>query len=201
MPDWIPKPDVQFQASMETLVTRLEADEAAYGIVAADSLALRNALSAFNNALVAADTAKAAANTAVANKDAARVALEALVRPLVARIQVNPVVTDANRQLAGIPIRDTIRTFSAPTPPQNLIATADASGVTTLKWDAGANAAGVQYVVEARIGNATEFSRVDVVTARTYRHTGVTVGQHAEYRVRARRGTAESGPSNTASVY
>jgi hypothetical protein len=201
MPDYIPKPDQEAVAYTETLITALEADEAAFGITAAQSLALREAHTAFEDSLNVSNTKKGEAQIAVADKDTKRTALEAALRPIVAQIQVNPIVTDANRVAAGIPIRDTVRTFSNPITPTALVATASASGSNSLKWSDAGNASGIQYVVEAKIGTAAEFSTVDVVTARTYRHTGRTAGQRVEYRVRARRGAAMSDPSNVAVVY
>jgi type 1 fimbria pilin len=201
MPDYIPKPDNSAQAFINTVTTALEADEAAFGITPAQSAAVRAALTAFSNALVAANNAKGAANVAVADKDAKRRALEDLLRPLVQQIQVNPAVTDAARVSAGIPIRDTTRTFTNPVPPVNLVAVADPAGSNNLKWDSGGNAAGVQYVVEAKTGNGSDFVLVDVTSARTFKHTGQAPGVRVEYRVRARRGAATSGPSNTATVY
>jgi hypothetical protein len=201
MPDYIPKPDTEFSAYLETLTTALEADEVAYGIIGADSLALRGALTLFQNNLSESNTAKAEAQVAVAAKDAARSDLEQLVRPLVARIQVNPVVTDALRSAASIPIRDTIRTVTAPIPPSALVAVASADGVNSLNWNPNGNTSGIQFVVEARVGAAAAFALVDVVTAASYRHTGQTPGVTVVYQVRARRGAATSAPSNQATVY
>jgi hypothetical protein len=201
MPDYIPKPDGESQSYTDVLIAALELDEAAFGITVAQSLALREAHTRFEDALNAANTAKGAAQVAVAAKDTARTALEQLLRPIVAQIQVNPAVTDADRVAAGIPIRDTTRTFSAPVTPSGLVATADAAGTNLLKWSGAGNSTGIQFVVEAKVGSALEFSTVDVVTATTYRHTGRTPGQQVVYRVRARRGSALSDPSNVATVY
>jgi hypothetical protein len=201
MPDYIPKPDGEAVAYTETLITALESDEAAYGITAAQAIALRAAHTEFENSLNVSNTKKGAAQIAVADKDTKRTALEAELRPIVAQIQVNPAVEDAARVAAGIPIRDTTRTFSNPITPTDLVANADAAGTNSLKWADAGNSTGIQYVVEAKAGSATEFLTVDVVTARTYRHTGRTAGQKVEYRVRARRGSAISDPSNVAVVY
>lgn len=201
MPDYIPKPDQEAVAYLDTLITALEANEVAYGGVADDFASLRTLHTAFEDALNVSNTKKGEAQIAVANKDAARLDLEAAVRPEVAQIQVNPAVLDADRVTAGIPIRDTVRTFSNPITPTDLVAVADAAGTNTLKWDDAGNATGIQYVVEGKVGAAAGFSTVDVVTARTYRHTGQTPGVKVEYRIRARRGNAISDPSNVAVVY
>jgi hypothetical protein len=201
MPDYIPKPDGEAVAYTDSLITALQADEASYGLLAGQALELRAAHTAFEDALNFSNTKKGEAQIAVASKDTKRTALEQALRPIVAQIQVNPIVTDPVRVAAGIPIRDTVRTFSNPITPSDLVATADASGTNSLKWSDAGNATGIQYVVESKIGAATEFATVDVVTARTFRHTGRTPGERVEYRVRARRGSALSDPSNVAVVY
>jgi hypothetical protein len=201
MPDWIPKPDVEFVAFADRVVSALEADEAAYGLVAADTLSLRAALTQLSNALGASNVAKNNATTAVAAKDARRAEFEGLLRPIVQRVQVNPNVTDAQRTAAALPIRDTVRTVSAPIAPRDLVAVSDGSGVNSLKWNANGNSSGVEYVVEAKVGPALDFSTVDVTRATSYRHSGRTVGQLVNYRVRARRGAALSEPSNVAGVH
>ncbi len=201
MPDWIKKPDTEFAAQMTAVVVALEADQAAYGLVAADTLALRALLADFNVKLADSNAAKAATNVAVAAKDAAREALEGSVRPTVAQIQVDPNVTDESRTTAGLPIRDTVRTFSSPIPPLDLVARELPGGVVELRWSANGNTSGIQYVIEKRSGAAVEFSLVDVTSATSFRDSGQAVGTQCSYRVLARRGGERSAPSNVATVY
>jgi hypothetical protein len=201
MPDYIAKPDTDFAAQMTALIAVLAANEAAYGMAAGAAAPLSAALDTFDTALGTANTAKAAANVAVAAKDQARNDLEGLVRPLIRQIQENPIVTDALRSDAGIPIRDTVRTTSSPVAPSDLVATADAAGTNSLRWSGAGNASGIQFVIEAKVGSAPEFSIIDVVTATSYRHTDRVPGQAVLYRVKARRGSMTSDPSNIAGVY
>jgi hypothetical protein len=201
MADYIPKPDAEAATYLENTANVLGDTPVPYGLTAAEGTALVNAAGAFRGALQDVDATKATLATMVATKDAKRATMEDLLRGAVQRIQVNPAVTDAMRGSAGIPLRDTTRSFNAPTPPLALQAMPDASGFNALKWEPGSNAAGARYVIEARIGAATEFATVDVVTATTYRHQGRTPGQPVIYRVLARRGEVLSQPSNTASVY
>lgn len=201
MPDQIPKPDVEFSAFAERVTAALESDEVVYGLLPADTLALRTELEQFKAALAAAQTAKNEASLAVGNKDTQRDDVEKMLRPLIQRIQVNPSVTDAQRVAAGITPRDTSRSYNAPIAPRDLVAVPDGSGVNTLKWNANGNSSGIQYVVEAKVGSAADFSTVDVVTSTTYRHAGRVVGQAVDYRVRARRGENISAPSNIGSVH
>ncbi len=201
MPDYIPKQDRAALAFYTTLLAALAATPAQYGLVAADVTPLSTKRTTFSSALDDADSAKVAASTAVAAKDTALDDVESSVRALVARIQVDPAVSDASRSAAGIPIRDTVRTTSAPIAPRDLVASADAAGVNRLSWNSNGNSVGVQYVVEAKVSTAAEFTIVDVVTATTFHHGGRTAGVPVLYRVRARRGTQTSEPSNVSGVY
>jgi hypothetical protein len=201
MPDYIKKPDMEFRGQMETLIAVLAAAPGDYGLVAADMTPLTNALELFVTRLNQSEAAKAAALTAVANKDEARAALELLVRPMVRQIQERPVVTDERRLAAGIPIRDTVRTSSAPISPLGLVANLASPTSANLAWNSNGNASGVDYVIEKRVNNAGEWQLVDVVRATRKLVSGLTAGVRVDFRVRARRGSQTSDPSNTAAIY
>lgn len=198
--DWFPKPDTEANALADRIVTAIEADEVAFGLVPADTLRLRAKVAAFAAALVAADAAKAQQNIAVAAKDAARKELEDDLRPTVQRVQVNPAVTDETRTAAGIPVRDTVRSYNAPIAPRDLVAQEGANGVHSLKWNGNGNADGVQFVVEGKAPADADFRRLDAVTTTKYSTEPFARGVRIDFRVRARRGTELSEPSNVASV-
>jgi hypothetical protein len=201
MPDWVKKKDTEFAAQQATLKNALVADEAAYGITADQSAAVEAALTTFNTKLAAADAAKGALSVAVAEKDAARAAYEALVRPMMRLIQETPTVTNEARTNAGLPIRDVVRTSSAPIAPRELVATLPSPTSAGLAWNSNGNASGVQYVVEKRVNNVGDWSTVDVVSATRLVVSGLAAGIRVDFRVRARRKSMLSDPSNTAAVY
>ncbi len=201
MPDYIPKPDVEASAYFNRVLQFAENDDAPLIMPLAAVAALRALASDFADKILSVENARAGLANAVAVKDEARAAVEVRFRAEIQRVQVDPLVTDSKRVAAGIPVRDTIRTTSAPVTPSALVAVADAAGINNLTWDGSANASGIQYVVEAKIAPALDFSTVDVVTAQKFAHTAQMPGRNVVYRVKARRGTATSAPSNTASVY
>ena len=200
MGDWFPKPDREAEALGERVVAALEADEVAYGVLPADSARLRGELTAFRNSLNAADAAKAAQNNAVAAKDNARATFEEDLRNVVKVIQVNPIVTDELRNGAGLPVHDGGRSYHAPIPPRDLVAEAGAGGVHRLRYNANGNASGIMFVIEHKRPADAEFQRVDAITQTTYEAAGYVPGQVVHFRVRARRGTELSEPSNVATV-
>jgi hypothetical protein len=199
--DWVKKSDVEFKAQMDALLAYMVANEVALGFADLDFANIEAARVAFNASLADADAAKAAAGNAVAAKEAARGTLEGLIRPVIMQIQVNPAVTNETRTAAGIPVRDTVRTFSAPISPLGLVATQASPVSARLVWNSNGNASGVQYVIEKRVNNAGEWLKIDVVTATRYLAQGLTPGVRVDFRVKARRGAQTSDPSNTASIY
>jgi hypothetical protein len=201
MPDYIPKPDSEAIVFFDRAIDALELTPANYGIVAADATALRTSLEAFDDSYNAAQDAENSRVAAVAEKNTARAAFEAAFRPLVQQLQVNPAVSDESKTVAGLPIRDLVRTISAPVAPVDLVAVEMSGGAHELAWLSNGNAPGVQYVVEAKTGLAGDFSLVDVVTTTTFRRSGQTPGVRVDYRVRARRRDQNSEPSNVASVF
>ncbi len=198
--DWFPKQDGAASSAADRAVVAFEADEAAYGLTEVESARLRAKVAAFNSALVAADAAKAAQNTAVANKDAARRELEDDLRAIYRQVQERPDVTDAARQTAGLPVRDTTRSYNAPISPRDLVAQEGANGVHFLKWNANGNASGIMFAVEAKAPGDVDFKRLDAVTTVTFRTEPFARGARVEFRIRARRGTEYSEPSNVAVV-
>jgi len=201
MADWFPKPDTASLALGERIVAALESDEAAFGLLPADSARLRGELAAFSNALVAADAAKAAQNTAVANKDAARATFEADLRAVVQVIQVRPGTTDEQRTAAGIPIRDTVRTVNSPVTPRDLVARATPDGGVELKFNGNGNTSGAQFRIEVKRAGAAVWELAEVATTTRVMLKDFTPGQRADFRVLAKRGGQLSEASNVASIY
>ncbi len=200
MADWIKKPDGEFAGQMGVTVPALVATPEDFGLVAADVATLGALRTAFEDKLAALAVAKAAVATATAEKDAARGALEATLRPLVQRAQASPVTTDDNRRLAGIPVRDNVRTSSAPIPPSQLVAAAEGSSGALISWNSNGNASGILYVLEKRVNNVGEWLLVNVLAPTKFRITGLAPGVRVDFRVRARRGQVDSEPSNVATI-
>jgi hypothetical protein len=201
MPDFIPKPDVDAAAYIGNMLAVIDANEVNYGLVAGDVADHVAALAAFNTAIADVAAKKASLANSVATKDAARATLEGLVRPTVAQIQVNPTVTDASRNAAQIPVRDTVRTFSAPIVVIGLVASLPSPTTASLAWNSNGNASGIKYRVEKRVNNVGEWTLVDVISATRANVTGLTAGVRVDFRVVSQRGSAFADPSNVASIY
>ncbi len=198
--DWIEKSDSGFQGQVAQVVPALVADPAAVGLVADDVSGLAALRADFNTKLAAALAAKAALANAVAEKDASRATLQNTLRRLAKRIQADPTVTDDARRAAGIPVPDRVRSTNAPITPSQLVAVEDGSSAALLSWNSNGNTSGIRYVVEKRVGNAGEWSLVDVVSATKKRVVGLTPGVRVDFRVKARRGAVDSDPSSVSSV-
>lgn len=118
MPDWIPAEEGAFDNLAEQFTNAIATAPTAYGLVAADGTALSEALYAYTTAENEEHKALAFWKARLADKEATRAALTALMREDGGRIQANSKVTDANRELAGLPIHKTTRT---PVPPPTTV--------------------------------------------------------------------------------
>jgi hypothetical protein len=114
--DVFPDQDALFLDMATNFETKLSAAPADYGETAPTALLVTNALTAFQAAYDANVVAQADAESARQDKDTARAALEAVMRPMIGRMQNSPDVDDAERESLGIRVYDTTRTpVSAPT--------------------------------------------------------------------------------------
>ena len=115
MAELIPRSDLEFDALQTLALAAISADLPGYGLGLGDPLlvAATTAQTDWNIKFPASTTAKAAAQAAVAGKDSSRGVFEPALRALFAKILVNPAVTPAKRQAAGLPLYDTEPT---PTP-------------------------------------------------------------------------------------
>lgn len=95
---------------------------------------------------------------------------------------------------------------ATPTPslllmPSDLSVKGFSNGVNALKYNRNGNKHGTIFIIEARTGDATEYSIVGTTTKTTFEHKNQKPGVKVVYRVRAQRGDEISDPSNEAVVY
>jgi hypothetical protein len=126
MADYLSVSDTDFTAWMQNFITYANANLAALGLTASDLTPLQTAQTDWEAAYAANVSAQAQAQSARQTKDDARSAQESLLRPLVARLQSSPAVTDAQRQALQLSVRSTVRTPAA-TPTSRPLATVDTS--------------------------------------------------------------------------
>lgn len=124
--DWLPSADTDLTSWVQNFLTYASANFAGLGLDAPDLAPLQARFTAWGPAYANHVTAQAAAASAREHKDTARDNIETALRPLVARIQATPAVTDAQRQALGITVRSTTRSaVGAPT--TRPVATVDTS--------------------------------------------------------------------------
>lgn len=127
MADYIPPTDAEFDAWQQNFATCAADNKTDLGLVAGDLTPLTAAQSAWAGSYRRARvTAQAAAQSACSAKDSARAAFEAVLRPLVARLQLSATTTDAHRAGLKITIRSKSRT-AAGVPDTRPVAEIDAS--------------------------------------------------------------------------
>ena len=199
--DYIPAPDLDYQAWLVNFVTVANANLAALGLVAGDMTPVTTAKTPFDTAIPDVVAKRQAFEQAVENKVTTRKASVSSVRTVVRKIQANPAVTNALKAQLGITVKDTVITPVVPVTPAELVVQGLDSGTNVLNWKRNGNKPSVQFMIEAKIGTAAAWALIDVTSATKFSHTGQTPGVKAIYRVRARRGTSVSEPSNEAVVY
>ncbi len=112
---YIPRADGAFDAWQTNFVAYVSANAAALGLdPMADVAPLSAASIDWGVAYPANTAAQQAAQSARQTKDAARTDLIALVRPLVRRMQADPVVKDSDKASMGITVPDTTPTDVVP---------------------------------------------------------------------------------------
>ena len=101
----------------------------------------------------------------------------------------------------GFDVDDATPTPNTPQTPLDLSVKGFSNGTNTLKFNRNGNKQNTVFIIEARIGDATDYAIVGTSTKTTYEHKDQKPGVKVVYRVRAQRGDEISDPSNEAVVY
>ena len=109
-PSYIPARDADCAAWATNFDTLLTAAPATYGLSAPDAVAVAAVVAPFISALTAATDPATRTPGTVAAKDAARAAMEAVVRPYAVRISKNPAVTNEDKTAIGVTVPSTTPT-------------------------------------------------------------------------------------------
>lgn len=113
---YIPAPDADFNTWAVNFDTLLAANPTAYGETSGTAAPVTAAVGAWGAAYTLATDPSTRTPSTVADKDAARAAAEATIRPIANRINANALVTNMQRSDLGLTIRKTTRTpIPAPT--------------------------------------------------------------------------------------
>lgn len=218
MPDYIPAADAEFHVWQENFIAYAGANLAALGLVAADLTPVSTASSTWKTLYPAHIAAADAAQAARAAKDGGRAALVGLIRPLVARLQASPAVSDAERASLGITIPGTGGPIGPPTTfpivkiecgarLQHTIAFTDSATPTKKAKPAGVMGAEIWMALTA-VGAPTptdpatfSFVALDTRTPYTIDFGGAEGGKNAHYLLRWVNPTGQKGPwSETATA-
>lgn len=111
---YIPAADAPFDSWADNFATLLTADPTVYGETVGTAAVVQAAYDAWEAAYALATNPATRTSPTIADKDAARVSLEASIRPVAQRINANAAVTNMQREDLGITVRKVGRT---PVPP------------------------------------------------------------------------------------
>lgn len=102
---------------------------------------------------------------------------------------------------AGFDEDDSIVSIIVPQTPTDLVVSGASDGINKLKFNRNGNKPKTVFLVEAKIGNATDFVIIGTSMKQTFEHKNQKPGVKIVYRIRAQRGDDYSDYSNTANVY
>lgn len=218
MPDYIPAPDADFNAWQINFITYASANLAGLGLVAGDLTPVTSQQLAWSIQYPAHITAQAGAQSARATKDATRILFEAAIRPLVARLQASPAVSDGERAALGITIPSPGGPIGPPTTHpiiklecgnrlQHTIHFVDSATPTKKAKPAGVLGAEI-WIALTSVGSPTptdpavfSFVALDTRTPYTLDFLGVDGGKNAHYLLRWVNPKGDKGPwSETATA-
>lgn len=196
MADYIPKQDTQFQDWLGNFLLVANANLAGLGLIAGDITPITTDKGVFDTTITDSEAKRAASRAATYAKDTVRKSAETKVRAIVRRIQANPAVSDEMKGKLQITIPGSQPTPpSTPEPPEALFVKYVGNSNYELSWKRGSNIGRILYVIEAIIGNSTNWIQLFSTGKTKYLHTGNVPGLKIVYRVKAQRGETQSIPS------
>ena len=110
-------------------------------------------------------------------------------------------ISDALLELLGLDADSNNLTPIVPVAPADLVVTGSSNGINSIKWKSGGNKSRTTYIIEAKIGAATDYVFVKATSKTRFEHSNQTPGVKVLYRVKAVHGDLESSFSNEAVVY
>ena len=187
-------------AELEKFHSATEVDPTSYGLTPEESVEMGVKLTAFDTKLTEHTEVQAHARGVTDGKNLVKDEAIDYRNFLAEKIQIDPKVTDEQREDAGVHVRDKHPSHISPEPCTDCKVIGKPDSTNEVYFHS-TNKPGALYVVEGMFGDETEFRMVDVIKQTKYIHHGVTVGQKATYRIVTRRGKEYSSPSNEAVVY
>lgn len=116
-------------------------------------------------------------------------------------LKATKTISRSSLQQLGLNVTTENSSPTSPVMPTDVVAEGFSNGINKVKWKKGANISGTQYIIEAKSGDAAEFSYAGVTTKSTFEHKNQKPGVRTFYRVKAQRNDEPSPYSNEAVVY
>jgi hypothetical protein len=174
---------------------------ATLGWANSDVTAMTAQQNAFTGSITNATAARALAKSATETKAQQREKTLVLLRSYADVILAKKNIPDDLKIQLGLNPRNDQPSHVIPVPPADVTARGSANGVNVVRWKAGGNKPGVQYIVERRSMTSMEWQFVGVTTKRRFSHANQLPGHPWIYRVLATRNDIVSAPSDASIVY
>jgi hypothetical protein len=198
---YIPRSDAEFKEFSTNFAKKVGIHKAELPVSEAQVTELDNNSSNFNTKYTVHIDAQDTAEGATVDKNESRKTLVVNIRDVAGAIQADKSVPNNLREILGLPVHDTTHSVINPEVPEDLTAIVSLDKIIQLDWKAGLNKPGTMYAVEAKIGDAAQYSLIDMTTKTKYAHKNQTPGIKINYRIYAKRADKVSPHSNIATVY
>jgi hypothetical protein len=199
--DWLGGPDLLYAQKITTFKDVAQANASALGLGSADLSAISNAQSGFDAALANHLSLRQLALGATSAKTASRKTTAQVFRKYARIIQAKPGVSAQLKAELGLPLHDDQPTPVIPVPPTDLSSVGFANGENRLRWSRNGNQYNTVFIIEARHNDTDEWTIVGTTTRSRFTHNDQIPGRRMYYRIRARRTTHTTAPSDETVVY
>lgn len=191
----------EFAVWLETFIEAATANAAEAGMKTGELTNLKTMKGELDDFIKAENDAQQAASAANVKMHSKHRTILEKIRSYNTTFKNDKNISDEVKVALGFNLDDEVPSTLEPQAPQNLFAQGFSNGVNSLSWKRSGNNERTQFIVEAKIGAATDFTMVGSTTRTRFDHEGQTPGAQAIYRVYAQRGKLKSQPSNEAIVY
>ncbi len=196
-----PTNDAEFAIWLANFTNKSSANKSALGLTGEQITALETGLAEFNNDLALKQQKKEESTSQTSKVRSSRKKLNKLVGKLNTAYKSKEEVNNGLLEELGLGSKDNAVNATSAGTPSDLVVTGTSDGINHLKWNRGGNKQGTMFIIEAKSGDAANFTIIDAITSSIYEHTNQTPGVKTQYRIKAKRGEVTSGYSNSAMVY
>lgn len=191
----------EFRDLLNEILAKADGNAAEYFLTQSQLDELKTVRSTITTDITDQATKQAAAKAATSKLGQTRKNADKLVSLVKRTMKANAGFTSDKYVDLGFDADDLTLTVSVPQTPLDLSVKGFSNGTNELKYKRNGNKATTIFIIEAKIGDAANYSIIGTTTKTNFRHTGQKPGLKILYRVRAQNADQYSEYSNEAVIY